>query len=266
LNFGRKLVIQRSPVVILVKIAVLVSAGWCVTAENLDLDYSPCIRDYDVTRDRYDYFLDCSRDSARAIGDAMERNSANRNVSGVAIDLVDDITDDILNDIFTSLTSSALTLETAYLARMPYTKIPANIQRFSALKYFQMEEGTIKILPSGSLTFSAKLEMLHFFNNQIEVIEEGAFQGDFSDTDIGLSANSLTQFDEKVFRPILESKFKSQSRSEVIVHGNPIPCDCKLAWLLRDNRHLLPSVFGTCVSDQGTVNFYHFDPYELIGC
>ena len=176
-NFGQKLVIQRSPVVILVKIAVLVSAGWCVTAEDLDLDYSPCIRDYDVTRDRYDYFLDCSRDSARAIGDAMERNSANRNVSGVAIDLVDDMTDDILNDIFTSLTSSALTLETAYLARMPYTKIPANIQRFSALKYFQMEEGTIKILPSGSLTFSAKLEMLHFFNNQIEVIEEGAFQG-----------------------------------------------------------------------------------------
>ena len=113
--------------------------------------------------------------------------------------------------------------------------------------------------------------------------------GDFSETSIRFNGNLLTQFEENVFKTILESKFNSNSSSEVIVLNSkwfsnklihflmlqvhiyisnldPIACDCNLAWLLRDNRHLIPNVLGSCIYETETIQFKDFDPYALQNC
>jgi len=235
------------------------------SAEYHDLDYRPCIDDYEDYEDPT-YFLDCHNDFAKDIADAFRRNSANTNVSAIIIDMVDDMTDEIMDDIFDSLSSSAQSLTSVYMARMPVTRVPENIGQFSAIRYFEMNEVSIKTLPSGALNFPTGLEMLYFYDSQIETIEAGALQGDFSDTGMGFD-KSLQRFDEDVFKTILQSKFNSSSRSIVQVDDNPIPCDCNLAWLLRDNRHLLAHVRGSCISaSTGRINFNDYDPYALSYC
>jgi len=103
----------------------------------------------------------------------------------------------------------------------------------------------------------------------------GDWTGDFSTTDISLDYNYLTSFDEDVFRPILESKYSSGNSSYIHVQNSKcrkrmewdevwlivrliadrIECNCKLSWLVRQNRHLLPHVKGNCVDEDGQKRF-----------
>ena len=142
-----------------------------------DLDYRPCVDDFQPSDHDHLYFIDCHRDSAVDISEALRRNRANTNVSAISVDLVNDMTDDIIDDIFDSLSSSASLMTTVYLARLPLTRVPEDIQRFTGIKYFEMDNVSIRTIRAGSLTFLTGLEMLYFFNSQIETIEAGAFQG-----------------------------------------------------------------------------------------
>ena len=49
-----------------------------------------------------------------------------------------------------------------------------------------------------------------------------------------------------------------------MIKTDPINCDCHLAWLIRDNRHLLPGViYGKC--SNGT-SFKDLDPNGFASC
>lgn len=46
-----------------------------------------------------------------------------------------------------------------------------------------------------------------------------------------------------------------------------IQCDCDLAWIIRDNRHLLDRVSGDCLEKNGTrIPFIHIDLNSLSKC
>ena len=40
---------------------------------------------------------------------------------------------------------------------------------------------------------------------------------------------------------------------------DPIPCDCDLAWIVRDNRQFFPRVFGNCLSVDGNKTWFNND-------
>ena len=45
---------------------------------------------------------------------------------------------------------------------------------------------------------------------------------------------------------------------------DPIVCDCNIAWLIRDNRHLLPSILGGTCSN--FTPFEDLNPGEYLDC
>jgi len=113
------------------------------------------------------------------------------------------------------------------------------------------------------MTFSSdNLRTVYCSSGNLEVIEPGAFQGNFNETLIFLSFNRLTKFDEAVFKSLLH-----QSTAFIDITGNPIACDCDLAWIIRDNRQLLSRSYGDCLDENGARKyFYDVDPNSLANC
>ena len=53
------------------------------------------------------------------------------------------------------------------------------------------------------------------------------------------------------------------------LNSDPFTCGCDIAWLIRDNRHLLPAVhFGVCAYDSPFpyVDFEDLDPNSFSEC
>lgn len=229
-------------------------------------DYKPCTNDYEPGPHNLTYSLSCRRRPAKNIANAFHRNEPNINVTAVYIDWVTDMNDDIINDILHEVRPSSATLQTLGLLRLQLTRVPEDVRHFTALKNCYLSVNPLKVLGEGSLTFSSQLETLTIANSQVESIEEGAFVGDFSRTVIDLSYNSLTTFDENVFKPILQEKLRNGTSSYLRVYYNPITCDCNLAWLLRDNRQLLAYVIGSCFLQKRVIMFPDVDADTLSLC
>ena len=79
-------------------------------------------------------------------------------------------------------------------------------------------------------------------------------------TRVDLRWNQLTVFEQGVFKNILQQMMKAQQ---------PFACGCDIAWLIRDNRHLLPVVLnGSCAQDSQfpSVAFGELDPKFFSAC
>ena len=114
--------------------------------------------------------------------DAFRRNKDNAVIDNIYFQDIDDVTDEILEEILEVVIPSASNrvVEVMLLYLQNVTKVPRAIQQFTSLRTFGINfiEG-LEILPSGSLTFSSNnlTELAFFGNPNLEVIEEGAFQG-----------------------------------------------------------------------------------------
>jgi len=75
------------------------------------------------------------------------------------------------------LLTSAKTLETLTLVDSNITQIPSQIPSFTALKELNFNVNSISTIPNGALSFSAPVSYLGFWNNSINSIEPGVFQG-----------------------------------------------------------------------------------------
>ncbi|EFX80427.1 hypothetical protein DAPPUDRAFT_304118 [Daphnia pulex] len=74
-------------------------------------------------------------------------------------------------------------------------------------------------------------------------------KGNFTYAQVNLENNKLTEFREDVFKSMLQQMTIQPPAigGQVLVTGNPFDCGCPLAWLIRDNQILLPSVKnGVC--------------------
>lgn len=221
------------------------------------LDYYPCNNEGNGEN----YILHCPRvdlpkTKASEILKAFRRNKGNADITSLFIYNVKDMTDEIMDEILDIVSPSIPKMWMLGLVRDQLTRIPPAVRNFTSLTHFSASlRSDHTVLPAGSLVFSWKIDSIIILSGHLETIEPGAFQGDFSTTDISLDYNYLTSFDEDVFRPILESKYSSGNSSYIHVQNNRIECNCKLSWLVRQNRHLLPHVKGNCVDEDGQKRF-----------
>jgi len=146
-------------------------------------------------------------------------------------------------------------------------KLPESLGNFVALKELVMNKmNGIKTLPTGSIPIaSSDISHVALWGGQLEEIqpdfihflEEGTLNG----ANLVLSYNKLKKLDEKVFKPLL-----TDLEVTLFIYGNSIPCDCDLAWLLRDNPKLLEKVLqGECNYEGKTFSFHLFDT-TLLKC
>lgn len=230
------------------------------------IDYSPCT--YGPFSKYKKNVVRCNGSATTQVFDAIRRNKDNSDIDALYLWNMDDLTDKMLDEILQIIASSAsqnvVEINLRFLPKVK--KAPGALQRFPNIHWFNFNfnDGLNK-LPFGAVNFSSdSVNEINCYNNpNLEEIELGAFQGDFSNGIIFvLRENSLKRFDEAVFRPML-----SNSSTSVIVTGNPIACDCSLAWILRDNRQYLNQVIGDCRhSDGKTSEFTEIDPTMLKDC
>ncbi|CAG0899308.1 unnamed protein product, partial [Darwinula stevensoni] len=122
-------------------------------------------------------------------------------------------------------------------------------------------------LPGNALTTvpvlqSETLDDLDLADNNISFIEGGWFlpnlrwlsMGVTAGTQVYLSYNLITALTEEAFRSMAEAV--SLGNGILLVHENPIQCDCSMAWLVLD-QVLLSQVRGSC--EDGT-SFQELDP------
>ncbi|XP_046650032.1 uncharacterized protein LOC124341131 [Daphnia pulicaria] len=164
--------------------------------------------------------------------------------------LGDQIVGDMLNAIASS-PSAASALEMLWLTTNQLTQIPAQMDSFSQLMQLDLSNNSLPaLIASGSFVFNAPVDYLYLESDGISSIEPDAFQGDFSRGQIYLRSNSLTRFEEAVFKSLLEQMVVTNGGGLVNLESNPVNCgDCHLAWLIRDNPNLLSAVKSATCSD-----------------
>ncbi|KAI9554619.1 hypothetical protein GHT06_019892 [Daphnia sinensis] len=164
--------------------------------------------------------------------------------------LSDQMADNILNAMASS-SSAASSLEMLWLASNQLTRVPAQLTSFSRLIQLDLSNNSFPVLSSGSFSFNAPVDYLYLESNTINSIEPGAFQGDFTRGRIYLRFNSLSRFEEAVFRPLLEQMISATNNGGLVnLESNPLECgDCHLAWLIRDSPGLLNAVESAVCSD-----------------
>jgi len=229
-------------------------------AQTTSYDYSPCYSDVYV----YGTVIACENVSAVEVLAAFHRNQNNTNIYGLQMsEMRDDMTDDIMNEILAA-SSSVKMLSLLNIPKL--TRIPEAVRQLPDVEWLiLMGFDEMKSLARGSVAFSDQIPFLIgiYFNAKLEVIEPGAFQGDFNSTLIDLHGNNLKTFDEAVFKPLL-----SDSTAQISVNYNPIVCDsCSWAWLIRDNRQYLSRITATCTdSNGGVIDINNIDPTLFTNC
>ncbi|CAG0893956.1 unnamed protein product [Darwinula stevensoni] len=120
-------------------------------------------------------------------------------------------------------------------------------------------------LSDGMFPFHSKsLKTVGLGDNNIGRLEPHAITGVTSDTEVFLDGNKIFELSEEAFRPLLE--ILSQGKGFLSVRGNPIDCDCGLAWLISESN-FLGSVRGNCKDGTDLINL-NLDcqtcPYECV--
>ncbi|EFX80441.1 hypothetical protein DAPPUDRAFT_103482 [Daphnia pulex] len=177
------------------------------------------------------------------------------------------LSDETANGILVSVgsSSSASSLQELILANDGLTRIP-RIASFSKLSVYDVSYNVVPFMSQLTLDFGAVVTLVSLKSNSLTAIEGGAFQGDFTSAQVNLENNNLSEFRSDVFLSMLQQMATPSSGSggQVLVTGNPFKCDCGLAWLIRDNQHLIPNVRnGVC---GGFFRFQDLSPDSFTDC
>lgn len=151
----------------------------------------------------------------------------------------------INNNILLSLaaSSSASSIEYLGLRGNLLDQVPKRLQSFSKTKVLDMGFNNIPTIGQSRLNFPTPPTSVDLQKNLIATIDAGAFVGDFSKAKVNLANNTLTTLSEGVFKGMLQ-QMSANLGGFLDVSFNSFSCDCTLAWLFRDNRHLIPFVKG----------------------
>ncbi|CAG0899919.1 unnamed protein product [Darwinula stevensoni] len=132
------------------------------------------------------------------------------------------------------------------IARNPLSGLPsAAIKGMKNLETFHCYESNLgPTLLRGVLEFQSKaLKLVTLWGNNISEVEEGAITGLGPNTEIFLTNNEIVVLSEESFRPMLD--ILSKGYGVLNLTGNPIRCDCDIAWLVL-NEKFLTSISGKC--------------------
>ncbi|XP_046453329.1 uncharacterized protein LOC124200961 [Daphnia pulex] len=145
------------------------------------------------------------------------------------------------------------TLRSFSLRENRLTQLP-NIDKFPALAHLRLDNNnfTNENFSLAQLNGS-RLQTLTLSSCNLKNIKPHALEVDgdhFQLKLLDLDNNNLTKFKYSVFKNILRKMADRWEDPGVIhVHRNAFDCDCHLAWLIVDNRHLLRHVRGARCSD-----------------
>lgn len=77
---------------------------------------------------------------------------------------------------------------------------------------------------------------------------------------IDLGMNSLNSLTDLVFGPLIEMAILEQSK--LYLAGNPLNCDCSIAWLVRNASLLAPVVGARCDGDGISIGDVNWDQFK----
>jgi len=227
--------------------------------------------------------------AASTVLDVFIENKNNPDIHILKIENIDNIydpmTDDMLNEILVIVAFASINVTSLQLVNIAaITAAPNALEYFHNLQTFELSGNSgVKNFSFQSLHSSSSCLLQITINNNdnlmvirpgtipgyfnqlqritinhngnLSVIEPGAFGVDFNLTSLDVSFNKLRIFSEAVFRRLLSS-----SAVRINAYSNPIQCtSCSWAWLLRDNRHYLPRVLGSCEDSNGQMNIEFVD-------
>lgn len=157
-----------------------------------------------------------------------------------------------LDDVATSTILAKITASTSAgsllhidLSGNILTRVPAEVHGLAQLADLVLTSNAIKETKVGDLGFVSSVKSIYLDNNGLEVMEANTFEfGDFTYAQVHLEANLLEVFAKDVFFKILTQMAIQPvgAAGYVDILGNPVKCNCDLAWLIRDNYSLLPYV------------------------
>ncbi|EFX71428.1 hypothetical protein DAPPUDRAFT_255778 [Daphnia pulex] len=168
--------------------------------------------------------------------------------------------------IKTLATTSVNSLTDFRLNDNKLTRIPDFLLSIPNLADLHLNNNAITSLSANSLAFRGPIS-ISLGKNQIKSVRPGAFGslrtlGTFGL--IGLNLNKFNRLDSNAFQTLLEGMVIAGEGS-LELGETPIVCDCNIAWLLRDNRHLLKHVlYGKCTGNGG--DFADVEPERFNHC
>ena len=107
------------------------------------------------------------------------------------------------------------------------SRIPKTIaSSFPNLNSLDITYNQIRLIESGSLAFASTQQILKLDLRgiQVENIEPGAFEGDFTNAKIYLSSNPLNRFDADVFKKMLQQMTSGVGKIDFSSYGSQSRC------------------------------------------
>lgn len=175
--------------------------------------------------------------------------------------------DGVMDDILGGLAAYEDTLVTLHLHESGLTRIPPKATQLKRLDYFDSYLNPLTtVLKAGSFPAAFTPQTIKVEYCNITSVEVGAFQGDYGGRGVYLTGSQLPSLDEGVFGPMLRSMHNA---SEGLLYLDKVGnCDCSLAWLNRDNAHLLAYITNAqCyVAPFGWTAVEQLDPSFFTSC
>ncbi|CAL4149794.1 unnamed protein product [Meganyctiphanes norvegica] len=152
-------------------------------------------------------------------------------------------------------------LENIYLHNLKLTTIaPGTFDNLWKLNVVMLSSGNhFKSLPAGLFNSrSPRLSWLDFWGNDIQDVDQHAFPVLNQGYTINLHNNKMSILKEGVWRPLMENGV------ELRLIGNPLECDCGMAWLITDGNMMGKIETGsTCSTGQ---EIHSLNPEDFIDC
>lgn len=79
-----------------------------------------------------------------------------------------------------------------------------------------------------------------------------------------MSLNNIAQLTDVVYGPLIELALLEGSK--IYLAGNPIQCDCTLAWLIKNSRMLSTVVGARCDGDKNGITLAELNLEEFRKC
>ena len=135
------------------------------------------------------------------------------------------------------------------------TVIPAWFSQLPLLDHLDLSENKLETIPDKSFNKLHKLEVLHLYNNGLETVNTACFSQLTALEELYLYKNQLAFIQNDAFKDLIQLKYLwlNQNRLKTLssavvqnkphlvqltLNGNPLECDCCLAWV-RKMAHIL---------------------------